>query len=177
MQDPFLSIRGRLLGAVLLMGGAWALGGCDTVPAPEETQRPSVSNLQLVPDSLHQSDLSPDQVRDSLARDTLVIGVQATDPDGSVERVVSVIEPSSNPRRVLSTRLPPVEETLYGAGVPLTLPLVDEIYTVRVFAVDDDSLSSNQVTGQFRFVPTDTAEATGDSDALRRQVNGRPDDS
>jgi hypothetical protein len=154
------SFLGLLLGGVLLGLGLWALGGCDTVPAPERNQQaPSVSALQVVPDSIHQSDLPPDQIQDSTAQDTLVLSARATDPDGTVERVVFVLEPSSAPRGVISGQLPSVEGALYGAGIPLSLPLVDEIYTVRVFAVDDDSLASNQVTGQLRFVPADSANA------------------
>jgi hypothetical protein len=170
--SPILS---RLLGILLVGGGLGLSTGCDTVPAPEGTQRPSVSALQVVPDSLHQSDLPPDQIQDSLAQDTLTIGVRATDPDGSVARVVFVIEPSSNPRATISGSLSLVEPPLYGGGVPLSLPLVDEIYTIRVFAVDDDSLSSNQVTGQFRFVPVDTSEAVRAS--IHASPQHRPDDS
>jgi hypothetical protein len=145
---------------VLLVGGL-ALGGCDTAPTPEETQRPSVSGLQLVPDSVHQSDLPPDQVEDSTAQVPVQLAARATDPDGSVVRVVFVLEPSSNPRGTISGRLPAQSQgaSLYGGQLALSLPLVDEIYTVRVFAVDDDSLASNQVTGQLRFVPSDSSNA------------------
>ena len=160
---------GRLYGSLLsilvaavVLGGGLALGGCDTAPSPEETQRPSVAALQVVPDSVHQSDLPPDQVQDSTAQVPLQLSARATDPDGTVARVVFVIEPSSNPRGTLSGRLPAQSESssLYGGQLPLSLPLVDEIYTVRVFAVDDDSLASNQVTGQLRFVPTDSSDTS-----------------
>jgi hypothetical protein len=46
---------------------------------------------------------------------------------------------------------------VYSDTLVLGLPLINEIYTVRVFAIDDDSLASNQVTGQFRVVAADTA--------------------
>ena len=159
MRAPFLTILGRLLGTLLLVVGLWSLGGCDTAPSPEEIQRPSVSALQVVPDSVHQSDLPPDQVQDSTAQVPLQLSARATDPDGSVVRVVFVLEPSSNPRGTLSGQLPAQSESssLYGGQLALSLPLVDEIYTVRVFAVDEDSLTSNQVTGQLRFVPTDSS--------------------
>lgn len=162
MRAPFLTILGRLLGALLLVAGLWGLGGCDTVPTPDETQRPSVSALQVVPDSVHQSDLPPDQVQDSTAQVPLQLSARATDPDGSVVRVVFVLEPSSDPRGTVSGRLPAQSQSsaLYGGQLALSLPLVDEIYTVRVFAVDDDSLASNQVTGQLRFVPTDSSNTT-----------------
>ena len=161
MRAPFLTILGRLLGTLLPVAGLWGLGGCDTVLTPEETQRPSVSNLQVVPDSVHQSDLPPDQVQDSTVQVPLQLSARATDPDGSVVRVVFVLEPSSDPRGTVSGRLPAQSQSsaLYGGQLALSLPLVDEIYTVRVFAVDDDSLASNQVTGQLRFVPTDSSTA------------------
>ncbi|WP_233993591.1 hypothetical protein [Salinibacter altiplanensis] len=179
MVDSTPSILGRLLGAVLIGGGLALWGGCDTVPAPERTQRgPSVADLQVTPDSVHESELDDEQIVDALAQVAVDVSARAEDPDGTVERVVFVVEPSSNPRGTFSGSLSPSSnEMRYGARLGLSLPLSDEIYTIRVFAVDDDSLSSNQVTGQFRFVPTDTSGATGDADALRMQVNGRPDDS
>ncbi len=176
MVDSTLSILGRLLGSVLIGGGLALWGGCDTVPAPERTPRgPSVTGLQVSPDSVHESELDDEQIVDSLAQVAVVVSARVTDPDGVVERVEFVFEPSSNPRRTISDTLSAVEPPLYEETLPLSVPLVDEVYTVRVFAVDDDSLSGNQVTGQFRFVPSDTSEAGGN--ALRMQVHHRPDDS
>lgn len=170
------SILGRLAAAVLLVGGLGLWGGCDTVPAPErDRQAPSVSALEVVPDSVHESDLPSDQVQDSSARVPLNISARATDPDGSVARVVFVLEPSSNPRGTASGTLPVVEDALYGGRLAFSVPLVDEIYTVRVFAVDDDSLTSNQVTGQFRFVPSGASDtsATARPAAVNRLPDGR----
>ncbi len=179
MVDSTLPILGRLLGAVLILGGPALWGGCDTVPAPERTQRgPSVADLQVTPDSVHGSDLDDEQIVDSLAQVVVDVSARVADPDGTVERVVFVFEPSSNPRGTLSGTLPPANNaTRYGGHLGLSLPLVDEVYTVRVFAVDDDSLSGNQVTGQFRFVPTDTSGAGGGENAPRMQLHRRPDDS
>jgi len=156
----YRSLVSILVGIVVLVAGG-ALGGCDTVSSPGETQRPSVSALQLAPDSVNQSDLPPDQVQDSTAQVPLNLSARATDPDGTVARVVFVIEPSSNPRGTVSGQLPAQSQSssLYGGQLAFSIPLVDEIYTVRVFAVDDDSLTSNQVTGQLRFVPTDSSNA------------------
>jgi hypothetical protein len=108
----------------------------------------------------------------------LGILAQANDTDGTVERVVFLIEPSSNPRGTFSGRLPPapaVENVYGGVFDSLSVPLVDEIYTVRVFAVDDDSLTSNQVTGQFRFVPSGASDtsATARPAAVNRSPDGR----
>lgn len=154
------SILRRLLGAAVLGMGLGLWGGCDTVPAPDrEKQPPSVSSLQVVPDSVHESDLPSEQVQDSVAGVPLRISVRATDTDGTIARVVFVLEPSSNPRGSLSRELPAENRPLYEDEIPLSVPLLDEVYTVRVFALDDDSLSSNQMTGQFRFVPANSSDA------------------
>ncbi len=179
MVDSTLPILGRLLGAVLILGGPAPCRTRPTRPAPERTQRgPSVADLQVTPDSVHGSDLDDEQIVDSLAQVVVDVSARVADPDGTVERVVFVFEPSSNPRGTLSGTLPPANNaTRYGGRLGLSLPLVDEVYTVRVFAVDDDSLSGNQVTGQFRFVPTDTSGAGGGGNAPRMQLHRRPDDS
>lgn len=172
MEDSSPSILHRLLGAAVLGVGLGLCGGCDAVPAPDRDQQPpSVSALQVVPDSIHQSELEPGRIRGSEAKVELGILARAADKDGTVERVVFLLEPSSNPQGTLSGRLPAIENAaendVYG-GVfdSLSVPLIDEIYTMRVFAVDDDSLSSNQVTGQFRFVPADSSDAETTSEWL-----------
>ena len=175
MRRFAIPILARLMAGILVAAGVGS--GCDTLPAPDRDQRrPSVTNLQIRPDSIHESDLSSEQVVDSLAQVGLDLSVRATDPDGTVERVAFVFEPSSTPRGTLSGSLPAQGEAArYGGRLGLSIPLIDEVYTIRVFAVDDDSLAGNQVTGQFRFVPTDTSEAAGDT--LRMQVNRPSDDS
>jgi len=163
MQGSVPSMLGHLLGPVLIVGSLVMWTGCDTVPAPDRSRTPpSVAALQVVPDSIHESDLSPDQVQDSTAQVPLQLMARATDADGTVQRVVFVVEPASDPRGTLSGRLPaqPESETQYGGPLVLSLPLVDEIYTIRVFAIDDDSLASNKVTGQLRVVPSGSSTAT-----------------
>jgi len=147
-----VSLRwGSLLGT--LAAGLIVLG-CDQVSRPETGQPPSVSALEVTPDSVNAADVPPDQVQDSVARVPLTIAATATDPDGTVERVVFTIEPSASPRGTASGTLHREQGTRYrrdiGLGVPLSL---DEVYTIRVFAVDDDSLASNQSIGRFRFEP------------------------
>lgn len=177
MADSFSCTLWHLFGSVLIGFGMVVTAGCDTVPAPKrDQQRPTVANLQIIPDSVHESELSDEQIEDSLAQVEVDVSARAADPDGTVERVVFVFEPSSNPRGTITGTLPALsEDRRYGGPLGLSVPLVDEIYTIRVFAVDDDSLSSNQVTGQFRFVPTDTSAAT--RGAIRVQMNRRPADS
>lgn len=140
----------------MLALGVVVAGGCDAVPGleAEERQPPRVSNLQIVTDSIEISDA------DSLARVTLDLSARAADPDGTIVQVVFLLEPSSNPQGTASGELRSVEGSLYAERVGLTVPLVEEIYAVRVFAVDDDSLASNKVTGQFRFEPPAQSEAT-----------------
>ena len=111
-------------------------------------------DLQVVPDSINGADLAPDQVQDTTAQVPVTVAAKATDPDGRVERVVFTIEPASRPRATAVGRLDSLQSTQYGRAFRLSIPAtVPEIYTVRVYAVDNDSLSSNQVVGQFRFVP------------------------
>lgn len=129
--------------------------GCDTVPQPDrgDARRPSVHGLEVVPDEIDAGALESGQIEDSVARDTVEIAVRAEDADGDIERVVFTIEPASNPERTGTGTLHHLEDNRYGRGLILEFPLVDEVYTIRVFAVDDDSLESNQGIGHVRFVP------------------------
>ncbi|HKL87469.1 MAG TPA: hypothetical protein VJ884_00595 [Salinibacter sp.] len=152
MSFSFRRVPVLLLLAVF--GGGSLLLGCDQVTRPEAGQRPSVSALEVMPDSVNASQVPADQVQDSVARVPLRIAATATDPDGTVERVVFTIEPSSNPRGTASGTLQPQQGTRYQRDVALGVPVFqDEVYTIRVFAVDDDSLASNQSIGRFRFEP------------------------
>mgnify|MGYP006297026093 CR=1 FL=1 len=140
----------RLFVGILLLG--LISTGCDQVPALDfSPQRPSVYGLDISPDSLSAADLDSSLVQDSVAQVPVEVAVQAEDPDGEVERVVFTFEPSSNPRGAAFGQLEERSEGTYGQRFGLSLPLRDEVYTVRVYAVDDDSLSSNQGIGRFRF--------------------------
>ena len=146
-RTPILSLL-----AVLGMGSF--LLGCDQVSRPEAGQPPTISRLEVTPDSIRTADLPPEQVQDSVALVPLSIAATATDPDGTVERVVFTIEPSSNPRGTATGTLQLAQGDQYEQVIELGVPaFLDEVYTVRVFAVDDDSLASNQGVGRFRFVP------------------------
>ena len=148
------SVRAPFVVLLVALAGGSLLLGCDQVTRSEPGQRPSVSELELTPDSVNASQVPPDQVEDSVARVPLSIAATATDPDGRVERVVFTIEPSSSPRGTASGTLEPEQGSRYRRSVALGVPLfLDEVYTVRVFAVDDDSLASNQSIGRFRFAP------------------------
>lgn len=148
MSHASRSIFTRLLGPVLVALGLVLTGGCDSVPGrPGERQPPRVANLQVVTDSIQEVP------EDSTVRVDVGLAARATDPDGEINRVVFTIEPSSNPRGTVSGTLPRVENDIYAGRIRLNIPLVEELYTVRVFAVDSDSLASNTVTGQFRVEP------------------------
>jgi len=136
---------------VAVLFGVFFLG-CDQVSAPTEPRPPTVYNLEVVPDSVRLSDLPPNQVQDSSATVGVRLATEARDPDGSVERVVFTVEPATNPRGTATGSLAPAESTRYERDIGLGVPLVDEVYTIRVFAVDNDSLASNQAVGQFRVI-------------------------
>ncbi len=154
-----------LLGAGVLVVGLVGIGGCDAVPGVEhgEQRSPSVFALHVEPDSVHGNDGSSEAGQDTLS---LSLSARASDPDGDVDRVLFTVEPASNPRGTAFGQLRPVEGTQYEYArnfallVPTTL---DETYTVRVFAVDSDSLTSNQVTGQVRVVPAGSSKASAGS--------------
>lgn len=139
----------------MMVGLAVLVAGCDQVPQASDAggERPLVSSLTIEPDSVNAADLRSDEVKDSLARIPLDIEAQVTDPDGTVERVVFTIEPSTNPQGTASGALASRGEGVYGQRIGIRVPVfLSEVYSVRVFAVDDDSLASNQGLGQFRFV-------------------------
>ena len=158
-NPPFSFVTAFRIRIVCLVVAVWIgggiLAGCDQVAPVEGTgQRPLVSDVLVRPDSVNAADLSPDQVEDSLARIPLTIAASIADPDGQIERVVFTIEPSANPRGTASGSLVGQGENVYARQVGLQVPVgLNEVYTVRVFAVDDDSLESNQGVGRFRFVP------------------------
>lgn len=157
MSSVRFSISTRLLGIVLAgLCLMWA-GGCDTVPGLRgERDSPEVSDLQIAIDSVQVVE------EDSQVQIDLFLSVQATDQDGTIDRVVFTLEPASNPQRTVSGELPAAEGSLYGGLVQLTLPFEEEVYTVRVFAEDDDGLASNQVTSQFHFVPESQVQGPAD---------------
>lgn len=128
--------------------------GCDQTTPVEANRSPSVFGLEVTPDSINAADVPPGQVNDSLAAVEFQISTRAEDVDGSVERVVFTVEPATNPRSTATGTLEARDGGQYARRLALRVPVdLDEIYTVRVFAVDDDSLASNQNVGRFRFVP------------------------
>lgn len=140
---------GLFLAALLATG---VVVGCDHGPSgTSQKQAPLVSGLEVQPDSVNVADLS---VEDSLAQVPLALRIRARDADGTVERVVFTIEPAGNPRGTATGTLQEQEGDVFARQLGLRVPVaVEEVYTVRVFAVDDDSLASNQALGRVQVVP------------------------
>jgi len=139
------------LGGVLCVG---MVAGCDRVSHPASREAPEVTALRIVPDSINGTQLPDDRVQDSVAQVPLRFSARAADPDEAVERVVFTFEPATTPEETVSGELVPMEDDRYAREVSFSVPADrDEVYTIRVFAVDTDRLSSNQSVGQFRFVP------------------------
>lgn len=144
--------RVLLIGCIPLL---LALGACDATPGSDSLDRrpPEVSNLLFAPDTVDVNELPPDRVSDSLA--TVAFAVEATvrDPDGTVDRVVFTVEPSTNPQETAQGELQVLDGNRYGAAGELQLDARrDEIYTFRVFAVDDDQQVGNQAVAQLRLI-------------------------
>lgn len=148
MAAPVHRIASGVACAVLLVG--LLSGGCDQAPGPQaqDGTPPVVSNLVLVPDTA--------TVPADTTTATVQVGIQARvrDPDGAVERVVFTLEPKSSPQSTISNQLLQRFNEQYLRQFELSVPTIKDVYTVRVYAVDDDSLTSNQVLGQFQVVPT-----------------------
>ena len=150
-------------GILALCAAPLFVTGCDETPgAVSSTQiPPEVADFAHAPTRVVVDSLPNDRVQNNTVQVPLAVQARATDADGTVQRVEFTIEPSQNPRNTLVLDLPPAQGDRYAGAVSVGLPVVDEIYTVRVYAIDNDSLVSNQVRGQFRVVaPTDTTSAT-----------------
>jgi len=143
--------------AVCLVGLLAA--GCDDTPGTQaiDPEPPELAGFSFSPKRVVVDDVPPDRIQDDRVQVPLTVEARASDPDGSVDRVELALEPSQNPQGTLLLDLPAADGDRFAGAINIGLPLVDEIYTVRVYAVDNDSLVSNQVRGQLRVVaPTDT---------------------
>ena len=156
--------RRLIQSALRLLAGAVAASlavvACDAVPgpSPSDLDPPRITSFDYAPDTIVVSDLPPEQVQDSVVRVPLTVAAQAVDTDSEVASVLFTFEPASNPQATAVGTLAVVEDApddVYAAQVQLALPVVPEIYTLRVSAIDTDSLPSNQLTGQVRLLPGD----------------------
>jgi hypothetical protein len=139
--------------AVLLVVSA-----CDETPGPQplDRQPPRVVAMDYAPDSIRASDLPPEQVQDSVLQAPLAINARVRDPDGDLSAVLFTLEPAAAPQAtaVGTLRVQSGAEDLYAVRAAVSLPAVEERYTLRVYAVDTDSLFSNQAVGQIRVLPS-----------------------
>lgn len=134
------------------------LAACDPVPGPAslDQQLPTVSAFVVTPDTVRAADLPADQVTNGQALIDITIEVTARDPDGTVDRVLAFIDPAYGASTPGLARLLHIEGDRYG-GVqryPIATDQAD-LFTVRAFAIDDDSLTSNQVAAQIHYLPND----------------------
>ena len=139
----------RLLLGAFALGALLVVGGCDSAPGPQplDPLAPVVSDLAFSPDSVYFDDVVA--ANDSAAVE-LSISVHAEDPDGgAVERVAYVVEGQFEGTIAAGT-LDGDGDGRYAATTSLLLGRGQRgLYTVLVYAVDDDGLLSNQVRGLF----------------------------
>lgn len=128
---------------------------CDTTPGPTalDLQQPVVSALALAPDTVRAADLPADQVADGEALVDVTVEVTARDADGTIDRVLVVFDPAYGTSTPGVAQLLRIEGDRYGGiqRYPLATDQSDRI-TVRAFAVDNDSLTSNQVATQLHYL-------------------------
>ncbi len=134
---------------------ALVLAACDATPGPAPLDRaaPTVSNLAFAPDTVRIAELPPERVTDGQAAIPFALQVTAQDADGTIDRVVFTVEPSSTPGSTIQDSLQQLEGDTYGIAGELTLNAEqDEIYTFRAFAIDNDQQVSNQVVSSLRVI-------------------------
>lgn len=139
----------RLLLGAFALGALLVVGGCDSAPGPPplDPLAPVVSDLAFSPDSVYFDDVV---TANDTAAVELSIGVHAEDPDGgAVDRVLYVVQGQFEGTIAAGT-LEGDGDGRYAATAALRLGRGQRgLYTVLVYAVDDDGLLSNQVRGLF----------------------------
>lgn len=131
------------------------LAACDSTPGPTPLDQaaPTVSNLAFAPDTVRIAELPPERISNGQAAIPFAMEVTAQDADGTIERVVFTVEPSSTPGSTLQDTLQQLQGDTYGIAGELTLNAnQDEIYTFRAFAIDNDQQVSNQVVSSLRVI-------------------------
>lgn len=146
---PALALAGALLVA------------CDTAPGPVplDPAPPEASALTVVPDTIRVADLPEDDVEGGEATVDITAVVTARDPDGTVDRVLAVIEPSYGATRPVAVQLPRVEGDQFGGTGRFSIAIDQtDVLMLRAFAVDDDSLTSNEVIRSIHVLPDTSNE-------------------
>lgn len=146
--------------AMVALGAAGGLlVGCDTAPGPTplNQQQPVVSALAVSPDTVRAADLPPDQGAEGQALIDITIEVAARDADGTIDRVLVFIDPAYGESSPGLAQLSRIEGDRYGGIRRYPIATGDaDVLTVRAFAVDNDSLTSNQVATQIHYLPDDS---------------------
>lgn len=158
MQHQLVRLASAAISAVGM--AAVFFSACDTAPGlvPLDQQPPVVSDLTVLPETIRAAALPPDRIAGGQAAVDVTAAVTARDPDGTVDRVLTLIDPTYGAQAVLA-RLVRAEERFAGT-VRYTLAADRaDVLMIRVFAVDNDSLTSNQVVGQVHFLPDTSSGA------------------
>lgn len=158
---------GRLKSVLPLALLAVLAAACDSAPgvAPLDNRPPRISNLSYTPAIIDPAAGDAQfPVADGNVTVPLTVQATAVDPDGEVTDVLFVLEAPGLGRRVaVSGRMEPADEGRYEAAATAALP-IDEpgLYSLVVYATDDQGRLSNQVRGSLRLLaPPDTAEEVG----------------
>ena len=148
--------------AVALGAASGLLAACDTAPGPTplNQQQPVVSALVVSPDTVRAADLPADQVSNGQALIDITIEVTARDGDGAIDRVLVFIDPTYGASSPGLAQLSRLEGNRYGGTRRYPMATGDaDVLTIRAFAVDNDSLTSNQVAAQIHYLPEDMSAA------------------
>ena len=128
------------------------LAACDATPGlpTAEGTPPVLSDLAFTPDRLDVAALDEGQT----AEIPFELEVTARDPDGAASLQVSYVVrsplPGSEPLQTGTLQAAGGEGGRYRASTTLRLSVAEVgVYTLRVLAVDEDGLISNQAIGSF----------------------------
>lgn len=149
-----------LAAAAALAVAAALLAACDAVPGPASLNRqpPEVDSLLVVPDTIRAAALPPDSVTDGQAAVTITTAVMARDPDGSVDRVLVLIDPAYGASSAgVAQLLREGNSDRFGGALRFNIAVERaDVLMVRAFAVDNDSLTSNEVVARIHLLPDTT---------------------
>ena len=138
------------------------LAACDSTPGPVplDQQPPMVSDLTVAPETIRTAELPADRIADAQALVDVATTVRARDPDGTVARVLILIDPAYGSSAPAVAQLGRSEDDQFaGTGRYAVSTDRADVLMIRAFAVDNDSLTSNQVVGKIHFLPDDANAA------------------
>ena len=134
---------------------ATVLAACDATPGPDALGGlpPELSDLAYTPTAVSLVAGDPYTVEDDVALVPLTLDVRARDADGAVQEVAYVVQtPDVGADPLAAGTLTAAGDGRYRAETTLRIPVAEvRLYTVLVYAVDDDGLLSNQLRGLLPF--------------------------